>query len=92
MACLVIGGVGIANTTLVAVMERTSEIGLRRALGARGPHITGQFLVESAVLGLLGGPAGTALGTLTIVSVSAVPHGTPVLDTTAVVAAPLPGS
>src|SRR5690606_14756428 len=44
--CLVIGTVGIANTTLVAVLERTGEIGLRRALGARARHITAQFLTE----------------------------------------------
>lgn len=49
--CPVIGAVGIANTTLVAVLERTGEIGLRRALGARGRHVSAQFLTESAALG-----------------------------------------
>ncbi|GGT28241.1 ABC transporter permease [Streptomyces purpureus] len=53
--CLFIGTVGIANTTLVAVLERTGEIGLRRALGAHGRHITAQFLAESGALGTLGG-------------------------------------
>lgn len=53
--CLVIGAVGIANTTLVAVLERTGEIGLRRSLGARPVHIAGQFLSESRVLGTMGG-------------------------------------
>jgi len=47
---------------LVAVMERTSEIGLRRALGARSRHVLTQFLTESAVLGTLGGLVGTSLG------------------------------
>lgn len=59
---LVIGAVGIANTTLVAVLERTAEIGLRRSLGARPVHIAGQFLTESAALGTLGGLVGTSLG------------------------------
>ena len=44
---LLIGAVGIANTTLVAVLERTEEIGLRRAVGARPRHIAAQFLAES---------------------------------------------
>src|SRR6185295_5571265 len=59
---LVIGAVGIANTTLVAVLERVNEIGLRRALGARPRHIALQFLAESAALGLLGGLIGTSGG------------------------------
>ena len=50
-----VGAIGIANTTLVAVMERASEIGLRRALGARPVHIAAQFLAESAGLGIVRG-------------------------------------
>jgi putative ABC transport system permease protein len=46
--CLLIGAVGIANTTLVAVLERTGEIGLRRSLGAGRTHIGGQIVAESA--------------------------------------------
>ena len=61
---LLIGAVGIANTTLVAVLERTEEIGLRRALGARPRHIASQFLAESTALGTLGGLIGTSLGVL----------------------------
>ncbi|MER5436841.1 ABC transporter permease [Streptomyces sp. NPDC002588] len=80
IVCLVIGAVGIANTTLVAVMERIGEIGLRRALGARARHITWQFLTESAALGLVGGIAGTALGTAVVVGVSFHNEWTPVLD------------
>ncbi|MGW7412024.1 ABC transporter permease [Streptomyces sp. NPDC054863] len=89
--CLVIGAVGIANTTLVAVMERTGEIGLRRALGARGKHITFQFLSESAALGLLGGLVGTSLGTISVVVVSLVREWTPVIHPLAVVTAPALG-
>ncbi|MFD3329852.1 ABC transporter permease [Streptomyces sp. NPDC058701] len=89
--CLVIGAVGIANTTLVAVLERTGEIGLRRALGARGRHITTQFLAESGALGALGGLVGTSLGTLTVVGVAVVRDWTPVVHPATVAAAPLLG-
>ncbi|WP_078906940.1 ABC transporter permease [Streptomyces sp. NRRL S-378] len=89
--CLVIGAVGIANTTLVAVMERTGEIGLRRALGARGRHITLQFLSESTALGLIGGLIGTSIGTAVVVLVSAARQWTPVLDPITLAAAPVLG-
>ncbi|WP_424211718.1 ABC transporter permease [Streptomyces sp. BI20] len=89
--CLIIGAVGIANTTLVAVLERTGEIGLRRALGARGRHITSQFLAESGALGALGGLVGTSLGTLTVVGVALAREWTPVLHPLTVVSAPLIG-
>lgn len=64
---LLIGGVGIANVTLVSVLERVPEVGLRRALGARRAHVVGQFLLESTLIGLLGGVAGTAIGVLVTV-------------------------
>ncbi|MCX4527441.1 MULTISPECIES: ABC transporter permease [unclassified Streptomyces] len=89
--CLVIGAVGIANTTLVAVLERTGEIGLRRALGARGRHVSAQFLTESAALGALGGLVGTSLGELTVVGVSLARGWTPVIHPVTVAAAPLAG-
>lgn len=89
--CLVIGAVGIANTTLVAVMERTGEIGLRRALGARGHHIGAQFVAESGVLGALGGLVGTSLGTLAVVATSAARDWTPVIAPATVAAAPAIG-
>ncbi|MEU0742507.1 ABC transporter permease [Streptomyces sp. NPDC006134] len=89
--CLVIGAVGIANTTLVAVLERTAEIGLRRALGARGRHITAQFLAESGVLGALGGLVGTSIGVLTVVTVALVRDWTPVVHPATVAAAPAIG-
>lgn len=88
---LVVGALGIANVTLVSVLERTSEIGLRRALGATRRHIATQFLTESAALGLLAGIIGTSLGILTVVVVSANRVWTPVLDPILPLAAPLMG-
>jgi putative ABC transport system permease protein len=59
---LLVGGVGIANVMVISVLERRSEIGLRRALGATRPLIAVQFLAESLLLSLLGGLGGVALG------------------------------
>ncbi|MFG2813775.1 ABC transporter permease [Streptomyces sp. NPDC048410] len=91
MVCLLIGAVGIANTTLIAVMERVGEIGLRRALGARARHITWQFLTESAALGLLGGIVGTSLGTAVVVGVSLHNRWTPVINLLTLGSAPVIG-
>jgi putative ABC transport system permease protein len=88
---LLVGALGIANVTLVSVMERTGEIGLRRALGATRRHIAQQFLVESGAMGLVGGIVGASLGTLVIVAVSAHNTWTPVLDPLVPLAAPLVG-
>lgn len=89
--CLVIGMVGIANTSVVAVVERTGEIGLRRAVGARRRDILVQFLTESVVLGALGGIVGASLGVLCVVVVCLVQSWTAVLDWRLAVLGPVVG-
>jgi putative ABC transport system permease protein len=89
---LLIGAVGIANTTLVAVLERTAEIGLRRAVGARPRHIAAQFLAESTALGTLGGLIGTCIGVGTVVIFALAKDWTAVLNPAYTLPAPLIGS
>jgi putative ABC transport system permease protein len=61
---LLVGGVGIANVMVISVLERRSEVGLRRALGARRRHVAAQFFAEALLLSVLGGVAGVVLGAL----------------------------
>ena len=88
---LIVGALGIANITLVGVMERIGEIGLRRAIGATRRHIAAQFLIESASMGVIGGIIGASIGVFIVIGVSAIQVWSPVLDPAAPFLAPLVG-
>jgi putative ABC transport system permease protein len=81
---LLVGGVGIANVMFVSVLERRSEIGLRRALGGTRAHVGVQFLAESLFLSALGGTAGVATGALVTIGYATYSHWTVVIPATAV--------
>jgi putative ABC transport system permease protein len=92
VVALLAGAVGIANVMLVSVLERTSEIGLRRALGATRRNIASQFMVENAIVGLLGGVVGASGGLAVSLGVAASKHWTPVFDVRLALGAPLLGA
>jgi putative ABC transport system permease protein len=71
---LLVGGVGVANIMVISVLERRSEIGLRRALGATRGQIRTQFLLEAILLALLGGAVGIAAGVLATAIYAAIKH------------------
>jgi putative ABC transport system permease protein len=80
---LLVGAVGVANIMIISVLERRSEIGLRRALGATRGHIRTQFLSEAVLLGLLGGAVGVALGAVATVIYAHTKHWATVIPTEA---------
>ncbi|WP_157007201.1 ABC transporter permease [Agromyces laixinhei] len=86
---LLVGGIGIANTMVVAALERRGEIGLRRALGARSGQIASQFLTEAAILALFGGIAGVALGALVVMGYTALMQSVVVLPLEVLVGGPV---
>jgi putative ABC transport system permease protein len=80
---LLVGAVGVANIMLIGVLERRSEIGLRRSLGATRGQIRAQFLSEAILLSLLGGAAGVTCGVVATVVYASTKHWTPVVPTSA---------
>jgi ABC-type antimicrobial peptide transport system permease subunit len=83
---LLVGGIGIMNILLVSVTERTREIGLRMAVGAKARHILLQFLTEATVLSMTGGLIGVALGLVTTHLIGRLAQWPTVLEPTSVAA------
>jgi putative ABC transport system permease protein len=92
MIALGIGVIAIANTTLLAVLQRRAEIGLRRAVGAAPRHIAVMILTETAAIGTIGGIVGTAVGRIIIVAACASKGWAPVLDPAMALSVPFIGT
>lgn len=88
---VLVGAVAIANATLLNVIERRPEIGLRRALGATRGHVTRQITIEAALAGSIAGILGTSLGVLIVAATAIVRQWTPVIDPIILIAAPAIG-
>lgn len=88
---LAVGAIGIANTNFVSVMERKTEIGLRRAIGSAKVRIAGQFVIESILIGLGSGVVAAALSPAVIILIATLQGWSPVLETKLLVVGPLIG-
>jgi len=77
---LLVAGVGVANIMYVAVKERTHEVGIKRAIGARSPHITAQFVFEAVVLSIAGGLAGLAAAWVAVLVMNGLDPGNEALQ------------
>ena len=88
---LLIGAVAITNATLLNIIERRPEIGLRRALGARRTHITTQITLEAALTGIIAGTVGALLGIVAVTIVALTRTWTPTIQPATLIAAPLIG-
>lgn len=89
---VLVGAVGITNSTLISVMSRVPEIGLRRSLGAMPRHIAAQFLLEAGIRGVLGGAIGASLGIVTVAIVALSQGWTAVIEPWSIALGPAAGA